>query len=102
MRYSTDTIWGKVFYGASDSPAKFEVISSKLDSSMAGGGFAARYTYDVEGKLTFGGKEYPIKAHGTRAAAIQIFSARRQAVELAIVDAAKQSAAILNEAGRHP
>jgi hypothetical protein len=94
---ATGGVWVKVFIGGENAPAKLELVSTKLSENIAGGGFTTRYTYEIDARLLFAGESYPIKVKGSRAAAMMIFSAQRQAVELAVVDAARQAKAIIAE-----
>jgi hypothetical protein len=87
----TGEIWSKVFIGDETKHPVFTIKSGLLRETLAGGGFTIRYTYTVEGELIVGGASHTIHAEGTRAAALETFSARRQAVELGIIDAAEQA-----------
>lgn len=98
IRWDTGEIWAKIFIGGADAPAEFSIIDSDLHFNIGGLGWTMRATYDVNGLLTFNGKEYPINVSGSRAAAIAVPSAERQAVELAVVAAAKQCKAIMAQA----
>lgn len=95
LKYATGAVWKRVFFGTPTAPAKLELKSTVLDESVAGGGFTVRYTYTVTAKLVVGDKTYPISANGSKAAATNLESARREAVELAVVSTAKQAMAII-------
>jgi hypothetical protein len=91
---ATGGIWRLAFHGgASDPPLRIK--SAVLTESLAAGGFTTRYTYTVECELTYRGRLYPIRAEGTRAAAMMTLAAMRQAVELGVADAARKARVII-------
>ncbi len=95
-RYETGKVWERVFIGrAGVAPARLEIMSTKMDETMGAAGFTVHMTYDVEARLFVGGESYPIRAHGARTSGGKFEGARQEAVELAVVDAARQSSAIL-------
>lgn len=91
----TGPVWKKVFVGSADAPATLSLVKTKLAMSVAGGGFTFRFDYEVAAELQVGDKKYPLRAHGTRAAGRMFESARRQAVEMAILDMARQAKQIM-------
>jgi hypothetical protein len=91
----TGPIWASVFRSRSDHTARIEVVSAALRHSIDGLGFTARWTYTIEAVLHLGDETHTIHATGTRAAAIQTPSAMRQAVELGVLDVARQASAIV-------
>lgn len=97
-KYGVETgpVWQRGFTGKEGDPA-FRITSAELRQTLAGGGFTSRYTYTVTGELSYHGHVSPITASGSRAAAMAMTSAIRQAVELAVVDAASQSKRILGD-----
>lgn len=90
----TGPIWAQVFIGEESDPV-FSIESAELRYTIEAAGFAARYTYSLSGTLSYNGIDYPITASASRGFAMNINSAMRQAVELAIVDAAKQCRQII-------
>lgn len=90
----TGPVWAQVFIGDESAPA-FHVESAELRYTIEAAGFAARYTYTLTGTFSFNGTDFPISATASRGFAMNINSAMRQAVELAIVDAAKQCRQII-------
>jgi len=95
MGVQTGTIWQRVFRGDDRSIAKLIITKAEVRESISGMGFTMRYTYIIDAHVMIGDRDYPIKAEGSRAAAMAMFSAVRQAVELGIADAARQAAALL-------
>lgn len=91
----TGEIWQEVFVAHDDASPVLRIDTSELRQSLAGAGFTMRHTYTAHATLTAGGKEYSITARGTRAAAMNGPSAMRQAIELAVVDAAAQCRLLL-------
>lgn len=96
---ATGPVWRKGFIGKDGDPV-FKIESAELRQTLAGAGFTSRYTYTVTGELAYHGRAFPITATGSRAAAMAMTSAMRQAVELAVVDAANQSRRILDSNDR--
>lgn len=90
----TGPVWAQVFVGEEADPL-FSVESAELRYTIEAAGFAARYTYTLAGTFSFNGTDFPISASASRGFAMNINSAMRQAVELAIVDAAKQCRQII-------
>ena len=80
VRVVTGDVWKRLFVGFSDSRSRLLVTSTKLEESMAGGGFTIRYTYTVHATLSVDGHTVEIESNGTRAAAVAALSAMRQAV----------------------
>jgi len=91
----TGPIWKRVFRGDERSIAKLVITKAELRESISGMGFTMRCTYIVEAHLIIEHRDYPIRGEGSRAAAIELFSAMRQAVELGVADTARQASAIL-------
>lgn len=91
----TGVIWTRVFRGDDRSIARLSITKAELRESMSGMGFTMRYTYVAEAEVVIGDRAYPVRAEGTRAAAMANLSAMRQAVELGIADIGRQAAAIL-------
>lgn len=95
IAYETGPVWRRVFVGNGGSAAVLDVVAAHLTEARTG--YGLRFTYDVDARLTVRGKAYPIHATGARAAGLHFDSARRQAVELAVVDTARQARAILGQ-----
>ncbi len=95
IQFETGHVWQRVFIGQSDAPARLEIVSTKIDEAISGAGFTCRFTYTVDAILHINGKTYPIHAIGSRSAAAMLDSARRQAIELGIVNTAREAAAII-------
>lgn len=91
--WDTAKVWPRVFVGNSDSI--FRVESARMVATMEAATFVNRYTFRVEGTLEHKGRTFPVSASGSRAAAMNVTSAARQAVELAAVDAARKCQAII-------
>jgi hypothetical protein len=96
IQWQTGLVFARVFVGA-EGDAEFSITKTECKNQIAGLGFTLRTTYTVDGILRAGGKEYPIHARGSRAAAMNTPSARRQAVELASVEAGKRCKEILEQ-----
>jgi hypothetical protein len=88
----TGAIWFQVFTGRTGDPL-FTIKSAKLETETLV--LAARMAYTVEGELAYRGRTYPIRARGSRTAAMAMGAASRQAVELGVVDAARRCRAIM-------
>jgi hypothetical protein len=94
-KFATGPVWKRAFIGAPNALASVEIVSTSFRESLAGAGFAARFTYEANATLHFNGQEYSIAATGTEAAAISVMAAQRQAVEQAVDDAARQARRIM-------
>lgn len=97
--YTTGPIWRRVFVGDASAPATLRIVSTELSENMAVPGVTLRDTYVIDAELTFAGTTHPIHATGSRAAGMNHESARRQAVELGVVDMARQVREIMTN---HP
>ena len=95
FKFATGPVWKRAFIGAPNAPASIEIVSTSFRESIAGAGFAARFTYEAKATLHFNGQEYQIAARGTEAAAISVMAAQRQCVEQAVDDAARQARQIM-------
>jgi len=94
----TGPVWSQAFIGNVNADPVFTIKSAELRQTIAAAGFTTRFTYTVHGEVASGEKRLAIDAEGTRAAAMAIGSAMRQAVELGVKDAAEKAAkALLNE-----
>jgi hypothetical protein len=95
----TGPIWKRAFCGKTDSAlGSLTVRNATLKQSLSGAGFTIRYTYTVEAVLRVGTNDVVLKATGSRAAAMAAGSAMRQAVELAVLEVAKQTKLVLTGA----
>ncbi len=95
FKFATGAVWKRAFIGAPDAPASLEILSTNYRETFAAVGFAARFTYEARVILHLSGREYPIVATGTEAAAISVLAAQRQCVEQAVDDAARQANRIM-------
>jgi hypothetical protein len=95
---ATGEVWKQAFVGDEKSEWTFTITKSALERSIAGAGFTMRSTYQADGLLRGAGREFEVHAEGSRAAAMDFNGAMRQAVELAVADAAKQCRAIIAQA----
>lgn len=100
-KFLTGPIWQRVFImpPGSDAPI-FHLKSANIQYHIESAGFVARFTYVIDGVLSFEGKDYPISARGSRATAMAIGPATRQAVELGVVDAANRCREIMRQAAK--
>lgn len=92
----TGEIWQRAFVGDPNHNAQFRIVQAALHDSLEGAGFVMRVTYIVDGELTYRNHAYQVHAQGSRAAAMNVRGAMREAVELAIEDAAKQATNIID------
>jgi len=96
LKVETGAIWQRAFRGDERSAAKLVITKAELRQSVGGAGFTMRCTYVVEARIIFDGRDYPVRAETSRAAAMAVPSAMRQAVELGVADIAHQARAILD------
>jgi hypothetical protein len=95
----TGPIWASMFVGASDMP-KLSIQAAVMQQNIEGAGFALRFTYRIDAMLSLNGRNFPIQASASRAAALNNVSAMRQAVELALKETAVKAQAIMDVNGR--
>ena len=86
----TGPVWARAFIGNLGEDPVFRITRAELRDSIAGLGFTARFTYIIDGELSYRNHVYPIHAEGSRAAATFILQAMQQAVELGIAATTKQ------------
>jgi hypothetical protein len=99
----TGPVWKKAFAGNTEtSTASLHVLSSTLKESLAGAGFTVRYRYKAEALLRIGSRQIELRGEGTRAASAEARSALRQAVELCILDIARQARLALANVASEP
>lgn len=96
--WDTSKVWPRVFTGRVGRDPVFRVDFARMVATLDGGGFTNRYTFEVDGTLLHDGRVHIVHASGSRAAAMQTGSAARQAVELAVVNAAKRCREIIEQA----
>jgi hypothetical protein len=88
--YATGEKWREVFVGEQNAPAKISVSQSELSDDVTGMGWTSTSQYRATATLEYRGQKIEIQAYGKRSAAMKIESARRQAVELCVVDMASK------------
>lgn len=85
----TGDAWRTVFVGSSGSP-RFTILHAELRHDNEVAGFVGRVSYNITGEITLDGRTFPISAKGTRAAAMLIGTATREAIELGVIAAANE------------
>jgi hypothetical protein len=98
----TGKIWERAFRGNAYSQAKIKIENSEMIGSAASAGLALRFTYNAKATLTYQGRDYTIIGSGSRAAAMQMESAMRQSVELALKSMIDQVRQIMASASPAP
>jgi hypothetical protein len=99
--FATGPIWSKIFVGDPLKSPVFTIRSAKIWHETVAGGFSTRYHYDIEGTLSFEGRDYPISAAGARAAGGFPFPAISEAIQLGIVDAAHKVQYVIAGSPKH-